>query len=67
AQLLAFDRSEQLLFVGTNDAISVIDLAEKSTLTTISTAGLTTFTISSDNRLLIWGDSKGAIHIWGIP
>jgi WD40 repeat protein len=67
ARFLAFDNSEKLLFVGANETITVIDLAKKSVLATLSTPDLTALTISSDDRLMIWGDSTGAIHLWGVP
>ncbi len=67
AKLLAFDYTEDLLFVGSDKEITIINLADMSTVATLSTPNLTALTISSDNRLLIWGDSMGTIHVWGIP
>jgi hypothetical protein len=31
-----------------------------------ATPKITSLSISSDNRLLIWGDREGTIHVWGV-
>jgi WD40 repeat protein len=66
-KLLAFDQLSRLLIVGSNEKIIIWDIAGKSNLSEFSTPDITSLVISPDNRLLIWGDAFGIIHIWGIP
>lgn len=66
AKLLVFDNMEQMLFVSSEDTITVIDITKKDIVTTLSTPNITALSISQDNRLLLWGDSEGIIHIWGV-
>jgi WD40 repeat protein len=63
---LEYDQSGKLLFIVTTDKILVRDLISDSLVTEIITPGITTMAISDDNRLLIWGDQKGQIHVYGI-
>jgi WD40 repeat protein len=64
--LLAFDRSSSMLFIGTNEAILIWDLKNKMFLGEYATPGITSLAISMDNRVLIWGDISGGVHVWGI-
>jgi WD40 repeat protein len=64
---LSFDHSGSLLFVGGGDKITIWDLTNKSIVAEHEASGITSLDISEDNRLLIWGDAQGAIHVWGIP
>lgn len=66
-QLLAFTNHTGLLFVGNIDEILIWDIEEGELVLKLPTPGITAVTISSDDRLLIWGDHEGAIHIWGVP
>lgn len=66
AKLLVFDNTEHMLFVSSEDTVSVIDINKKEIVTTLTTPNITALGISQDNRLLLWGDSKGGIHVWGI-
>jgi hypothetical protein len=63
---LNFDRTGKLLLVALKDKIAVLDVAQKKVVAEYSTPNITSFDISQDNRLLIWGDNLGAIHIWGV-
>jgi hypothetical protein len=64
--LIAFDQSSEMLFVGTTDNIEVLDVKEGKPIGEFTAPGITSLSVSSDNRLLIWGDKVGAIHVWGI-
>lgn len=63
---LDFDQTGKLLLVALRDKIAILDIAQKKVVVEYSTPNITSFDISKDNRLLIWGDKFGAIHIWGI-
>ena len=64
-RLLAFDRASELLFMSTNEAINIWNIKEMSFIGEYATPDITSLSISADNRLLIWGDSSGIVHIWG--
>jgi hypothetical protein len=66
AKLLVFDNTEQMLFVSSEDIVTAIDITKKEIVTTLTTTNITALAISQDNRLLLWGDSVGGIHVWGI-
>jgi WD40 repeat protein len=67
ANEIAFDRMGKLLFIGTDSALEIWDLASKSMVHRYQITGLTALTTTPDGRLLIWGDEKGVIHLWGTP
>ncbi len=67
ARLLVFDQLSALLIVGTDEKISIWDVKGKTILAEYMTPNITSLAVSSDNRLLIWGDALGVVHIWGIP
>ncbi|MCP4357059.1 MAG: hypothetical protein GY796_03455 [Chloroflexi bacterium] len=65
ASALAFDRSGNFLVVGTKMNIHILDLNAKVLIAQFETAEVTTLLISPDNRMLLWGDVNGVIHLWG--
>lgn len=65
-KMLAFDRSSELLFVARNDQIDIWNMRKKQLIREIKAPEITSLSVSSDNRLLIWGDKLGEIHIWGV-
>jgi WD40 repeat protein len=65
AVTLGFDQTGTLLFVGTSDKITIWDVANKTIVAEYDTPRLASLAISEDNRLLIWGDAWGKVHIWG--
>lgn len=65
-QLLAFDQSSELLFIGTDDTTLVWDVIGKEIVGEIATPGITTLSVSADNRLLVWGDKFATVHVWGV-
>lgn len=64
-QGMRFNPSSELLFIGKDDAISVISLEERRVIFEMETPAITSLNISEDNRLLFWGDKDGTIHVWG--
>jgi WD40 repeat protein len=64
---IAFDRSGKLLAVGTNDEIIFFDTQEGRQIAQFDTAEVTALYFTRDNRLLVWGDAEGNIHLWGVP
>jgi WD40 repeat protein len=66
-KLLSFDKSGDLLFVGTENTILILDIENQKLIKEIPAIDLSVIFISPDNRLVFWGDKNGIIHIWGIP
>lgn len=64
---LAFDETGELLFVGSESGLTIYGVKTGEKVAEYDTVGIASLTISEDNRLLIWGDSQGAIHIWAKP
>jgi WD40 repeat protein len=64
--VLAFDRTGELLFIGANNKLKIYSMAVDSKVSEYDTPNITSLAISEDNRLVIWGDKLGAIHIWGV-
>jgi hypothetical protein len=63
--VLTFDRTGELLFVGSEYKLTIYRLREALQISEYDTSGITSLVISDDNRLVIWGDIYGKIHIWG--
>ena len=63
---VTFDRSGQLLIVAATDLVTMWDVEERVVVAQIETPNVSTLSISQDNRLLLWGDSEGKVHVWGI-
>jgi len=63
---LTFDQEGKLLIVGVPNKIIVWDLEKQDIIAEYDTLGITSLTFSQDNRLVIWGDVSGAVHIWGV-
>lgn len=65
--VLSFNQTGELLFVGSENKLAIysIDTAEK--IAEYDAVGITSLAISEDNRIVIWGDVQGAIHIWAKP
>jgi WD40 repeat protein len=64
---LAFDRLGEFLFVGSEDNLTIYSLEKASKTSEYAVNGITTIAVSEDNRLVIWGDVQGGIHIWASP
>lgn len=64
---IQFNPSDELLFIGRDNAINVISPKERRMVFEMQAPGITTLDISDDNRLLFWGDEHGTVHAWGIP
>lgn len=66
-QSLAFDQSSKMLFVGTTEKIWVLEIDKMQFIEYFDAPEITSMSVSADNRLLIWGDKSGTVHVWGIP
>jgi hypothetical protein len=66
ANVMSFDRTGQILAVATEDGIRIFDVAEKKQIAEYQVGEVTALYFSRDNRLLIWGDAQGTIHLWGV-
>lgn len=65
--VLAFDRTGELLFVGANDKLLIYSIANGAKVSEYDALGITSLAVSEDNRLVIWGDVQGKIHVLGKP
>lgn len=66
ANVLAFDRTGQFLFVGTERSVQVWDLVTKQLAKEYAAADdVSAILVSPDNRLVIYGDTAGGIHLLG--
>jgi len=63
---LAFDPSGNLLGVGTANGWQLWDVNEKQLIAEGTGVEVYAVTFSPDGRLFAWGDSSGAVHIWGV-
>jgi len=66
ASVLAFNHAGNLLAVGTDREILFFDLESRSQVVSISVGEVTELYFSRDDRLLVWGDADGTIHLWGV-
>jgi hypothetical protein len=64
---MRFNPTGELLFIGRDNAINVINPKERRMVFEMQAPGIITLDISDDNRLLFWGDEHGTVHAWGIP
>lgn len=65
--LLSFDQTGELLFVGSTNKLTVYTVETGEKIAEYDNVGITSLAISEDNRLVIWGDAQGLIHVWGKP
>lgn len=65
--VLAFDHTGFLLAVGSQDGITIYDLIQKKQIAFFNVGYVSDIYFSRDNRLMIWGDVEGNIHLWGVP
>ena len=63
--VLAFDHSGKFLLVGTESALQVWDVTSKRLLKEYATDSVSALIVSPDGRLVIWGDDRGVVHLWG--
>lgn len=67
-QMIAFDRTGEVLFIGTTSGLKLLDIDSLEIIGEYPTGvEVTSLFISRDNRLLVWGDTEGNLHIWGVP
>lgn len=65
-KVVAFDRTGDIIAVGTGNGIQIYSVVDKEKITEFEVGEVTAIYISPDNRLLIWGDSYGHVHLWGV-
>lgn len=63
---MAFNQRGDLLAVGMNNGILIIDLEKGEQITKIETSKVSALYFTRDNRLLVYGDGNGTIHLWGV-
>jgi hypothetical protein len=62
--VLTFDRTGELLFVGSANKMTIYSIEEAEKIAEYDAVGITSLFISQDDRLVIWGDIQGVIHVW---
>jgi hypothetical protein len=65
--VLAFDETGELLFVGSANKLAIYSIEKAEKIAEYDAVGITSLAISEDNRLVIWGDTQGVIHVWAKP
>lgn len=60
---IKFDARGDFLYVCSVDKVIIFKLSDGSK-SELYTPGITTFDVSSDNRVLYWGDTEGNLHVW---
>ncbi len=67
-ELLAFDRTGEILVVAAGEKLIFFDLKRNKQVAEYALeTEVTSLYFSRDNRLLIWGDADGNVHLWGVP
>jgi hypothetical protein len=64
---IKFNPTGELLFLALDNQIRIIGLNEEKSISSIQTPGIKSLSISDDNRMLVWGDENGNVHVLGIP
>jgi WD40 repeat protein len=64
---IAFDRLGKMLALGTKRGITIYDVAKGKQIAEFNVGEVTALYFTRDNRLLVWGDAEGNIHLWGVP
>lgn len=62
----SFDRTGDILALGTAKGITFFDVKTGQKITDFDIGTVTALYFSRDNRILIWGDLQGNIHLWAI-
>jgi WD40 repeat protein len=65
--VVAFSHTGDLLAAGTIKGILLYSLQIQKQIAVFNTGEVTSLYFSRDDRLIIWGDSGGTIHLWGVP
>jgi WD40 repeat protein len=67
-ELLAFDRTGEILVVAAGEKLIFFDMKRNKQVAEYALeTEVTSLHFSRDNRLLIWGDADGNVHLWGVP
>jgi WD40 repeat protein len=64
---IAFDQEGKLLALGTKRGITIYDVEQAKQVAEFNVGEVTAIYFTRDNRLLVWGDSEGNLHLWGVP
>lgn len=63
---IAFDRTGKILVLGTANKLSFYNLSDGIVISTLEIPPVTSLYFTRDNKLLIWGDVYGDLHMWGV-
>ncbi|MBI3172354.1 MAG: hypothetical protein HYZ25_01445 [Chloroflexi bacterium] len=65
--MISFDRTGNILALATQDGISIFSMKRGELVSTLDVGNVVFLYFAPDNRLLVWGDSEGNVHFWGVP
>jgi WD40 repeat protein len=63
---ISFDRTGKILAVATQNGVKVFDIEKGKEVAHYAVGDVTALYFTRDNRLMIWGDTEGNIHLWGV-
>ncbi len=63
---ISFDRAGKLLALGTKRGMVIYDVEQGKQIAEFNVGDVTALYFTRDNRLLIWGDAEGTVHLWGV-
>jgi WD40 repeat protein len=67
-RFLTFDRTGRILVVATGDELLLFDVIKNKQIAVYPVnQEITSLFFTQDNRLLVWGDADGNVHLWGVP
>jgi len=64
--ITAFDRAGKILALGTKRGITLYDVEQAEQIAEFDVGEVTALYFTRDNRLLVWGDTQGNVHLWGV-
>jgi WD40 repeat protein len=64
---ISFDKSGDLLALGTKEGIVVYNANSGKQIAEFHIGDVSALYFTRDNRMLVWGDTKGNLHLWGVP
>ncbi len=64
---IRFDHTGKLLAIATQNGFLIFDIEKGKIISEFPVGEVTALYFSKDNCMIMWGDSKGDIHIWGVP
>ncbi len=64
--VIMFNHAGNLLAVGTENGFFILSLEKGEKIEEFNVGEVTALYFTKDDRALLWGDTQGGIHVWGI-